>query len=110
MSAVALEGLSTSAHGCADSRPISHENTAGSRATGCSFQTSIPQRDGSSTWTFDVVGIYDLPEPKVVLPAVMIHWTFRRDASGRTRRRRVVQRHRCRSSVRSTMSPMRSMH
>ena len=40
------------------------------------FQTSVYQKDGSSTWTFDVVGIYDLPEPKEVMPPVLVHWDF----------------------------------
>lgn len=40
------------------------------------FQTNVYQKNGSTTWTFDVVGIYDLPEPKVVLPPVMIHWDY----------------------------------
>lgn len=40
------------------------------------FETSVYQKNGSATWTFDVVGIYDLPEPKEVLPPVMIHWDY----------------------------------
>jgi putative ABC transport system permease protein len=40
------------------------------------FQTSVYQKSGSTSWTFDVIGIYDLPEPKAVLPPVMIHWSF----------------------------------
>jgi putative ABC transport system permease protein len=52
-----------------------------------SFQTSVSQKTGSTTWTVDVVGIYDLPEPKVVLPPVMIRWDYfdeARESSGGT--------------------------
>ena len=40
------------------------------------FETHIAQKDGSTTWAFDVVGIYDLPEPKDVMPPVLVHWTY----------------------------------
>ncbi len=40
------------------------------------FQTNLYQKNGSTTWTFDVVGIYDLPEPKEVMPPVLVHWDF----------------------------------
>lgn len=40
------------------------------------LQTNVDQMNGTTIWTFDVVGIYDLPELKAVLPPVMIHWEY----------------------------------
>ena len=40
------------------------------------FQTDVYQKNGSTTWAFDVVGIYDIPEPKAVMPPVLIHWDY----------------------------------
>jgi putative ABC transport system permease protein len=38
------------------------------------FLTNIEQKNGSTVWIFDVVGIFRLPEPKEVLPSVMFHY------------------------------------
>ena len=40
------------------------------------LQTNILQKNGSTVWIFDMVGSYDLPEPKSVMPPAMIHWDF----------------------------------
>ena len=73
--------------------------------------TIFPQKNGSNTWTFDLVGIYTVADPQQTRAgecAAVQLGLFRRGARLRQRQRRLVRDPRCRSQATPIGSRRRS--